>query len=517
MYALNDTIDIAGEWWDSTDPETQVSGQLSFNRSSGVELRINQAFDMLEGAVRPGDPNPRYDCVHGITVKGEAVTLIDAQQFGSSLHFGSGGIRQPGRLRARILVMGAHLPPNFSFPSVSFRVPGLQVWLARQVVSHQIIFDDQETFARQHYSFGSMPEETFPVPAINSTVSVHYGWDSNTDAYSSIQVSIAAWFTVQPATPQKTDWFLEQDDRLLTLISLLAGELMLADAVQAKVDESHHRVSILFSGKSSTQLVRRDPSDFFMSRASISVPLAKCISDWFDVAPRVERPASLAMSIMASDNLWLHMEFLSLIQVLEGFHRSLYNGDYLSDVAYKDVRTALQAAIPSTVAPDHRAALMSRIRYGNQYSLRKRLGKLEALLSENIRGHLFGMAKSVPTSWIDTRNYYTHWDDELRSGILNSQEMYYANVRLRNFICTLFRLLVGIPASDFEKAFAGSSDAAQQLIHINIIEKREADPSFVPQAIMTISSSKDEPHEGQNTTGEDIDESSIGDAPPPIA
>lgn len=504
MYSLDDTFDISGEWWNSANPERMVPGNLSFDRDAGIELRINQAFDPQEGAVRTGDANPRYACVHGITVKGEAVTLIDAQQLGTSFNFGSGGLRQPGRIHARILVMGAQLPAGFGFPEVGFRIPGLQVWLAEQVISHEMHFDGNKKLVRQDYSAGIMPEETFQVPSISSEITIQYGLGFSADAYSSIQVSVAAWFNFRPKSSQQADWFLDQEDKLLTLISLLAGELLFADAVHAKIDETNHRVSILFAAERTEVPLRRNPSDYFMSRGSISVPLVDCIANWFDIVSRVEQPASLAKSIMASKNLWLHMEFLSLIQVLEGFHRSLHDGEYLDSEDYDTVRSTLQGAIPSIVSSDHRAALKSRIRYGNQYSLRKRLGELASSLSECIRGHLFGFSGSLPASWLDTRNYYTHWDEELRPGILNIQDMYYANVRLRHFLCTMFRLLVGVPQSDCERAFTGSSHSAQQLIQINIIEKRTADLSFLPHAIMTISSSKDDSDERDESKGGEL-------------
>jgi hypothetical protein len=488
MYSLNDKIDIAGDWWKGEDPKTTISGQLTFSRDNGIELRVNQAFHPPHGAVRPGDPNPRYECIHGVTVKGEAVTLIDAQQIGTALNFGTGGLRQPGRIHARILVIGAHLPPQFRFPKIYFRVPGLQVWLAQQVIAHNARFDSESKFRREDYSLGPFAEEAFEVPAIASTISMHYGWNSNTDNYSLVQISVAAWFGVKPATRQLVDWFLEQDDKLLALVSLLAGQVMASDAIQAQVDDSNRRVSVLFASKEAERPKQKRPSDYFLSRTAISIPFSDCCKKWFDVVPKVEKPVALTMSVMASDDLWLHMEFLSLVQALEGFHRSLYGGKYMEDEAYEPLRQELLNAIPASVNSDHRAALRSRVRYGNQYSLRKRLGELEAFLTDEIRKYIFGQTKSIPQTWVDTRNYYTHWDEELRSNILENQEMYFANVRLAHFLSTLFRLLVGVPTADIEAAFLGSSNAAQDLVQINIISRRAADPSFVPNAIMTVSS-----------------------------
>lgn len=489
MYSLNDTIDLAGDWWDSQDQNTRIPGQLTFDQNKGIELRVNQAFSPPHGEVRVGDANPRYVCIHGVTVKGEAVTLIDAQQFGTSLNFGTGGIREPAKIYARILVMGAHIPPQFRYRSISFRIPGLQVWLAHQVIAGKMHFDANNMPVRQDYSLISRPAEEFNIPAITSIVSILYSWNQNIDAYSTIEVSVSSWFRIKPDTPMLVDWFLEQNDKLLTLVSLLAGQLMLADSIQAQIDDSSTRVSVLFASEETSKPKMKLPSDFFLSRDKISIPFSECCKKWFEVVPKFEKAATLTKSIMASEDLWLHMRFLSLLQALEGLHRSMGDGKYMKNIAYEAVVHELQNAIPDSVNPDHRSSLKSKIKYGNQYSLRKRLKNLEASLTDEIRKHLFGPTKSAPHTWIDTRNYYTHWDEELIGSVLDNQEMYFANIRLTHFLCTMFRILIGVPESDIEAAFLGSSSSAQQLIQINIIARRAADPTFVPQAIMKITRS----------------------------
>jgi hypothetical protein len=503
MHTLDDKIDIAGEWWLTEKPDSVVSGQITFNRQDGIELNLNQAFTPPIGAIRPGDPNPHYPFVHGVTVKGEAVTLIEAQQIGTSINFGTGGFRQPGRIYARVLAIGGHLLPDFQFIKVRFRVPGLQVWLGQRVILHSMDFDENKKLTTQSFSFGRMPEEKFRLSSISALASCGYGGSSKADPYSSIKVDVSAWFTFQPDETQEIDWFLEQHEKMLTMISFLSGEAMVTDAIQAQFDDSNHRVDILFAMRGTEPPKQNHPYEFFLSRSAITVPFEEYCNKWFELSPKVNRSASLARSVMASEDIWLHMEFLSLMQALEGLHRSLYEGNYMADDQYEDVKHALTNAIPKAVASDHRDALKSRIRYGNQISLRKRLDELANKLSVTNRSNIFGKHKAAPQQWIDTRNYYTHWDEELLPNILNSQSIYYANVRMRHFIRALYSQLMGIPSSDIEKAFKGTSRVAQELIHLNIVEKRAVDPTYIPQAIMTISSEgveeekKNQPVEGQ--------------------
>lgn len=270
------------------------------------------------------------------------------------------------------------------------------------------------------------------------------------------------------------------------------------DVIHGKCDGLQFGVDVIvIAPRPKKQSEKQQPHDFLLSRTAIGTPFAEYCNRWFELADRVEKPVSLAQSVLSSEELWLHVEFLSLMQVLEGLHRAIFDGNYMSEEAYAPVKSALIGAIPATVASDHRDSLRSRIRYGNQISLRKRLDELVNSLPEALRVIVLGGKGAVPRSWIDTRNYYTHWDSELLPNVLGSQSMYFANVRMKVLLRVLYARLVGVEAGDLQRALEGVSDIAQKLIHANIVERRKADPDFVPQALMTISShAREEDGEG---------------------
>lgn len=230
MHTLNEKIEISGEWWLPEKRNKIVPGQLHFN-SQGIELHLNEAFSPPTGAIRSGDPHPTYAVVHGVTIKGEAVTLFDALQFGTSINFGSGGMKQPGRISARVLAYGVHLPPEFQFLKVSFRVPGLQVWLGQKVIVREGTVHGDNKLATQSYSLTKMPDEAFRISSIDAFASWYYGWSSTADDFTSIKVDVSAWFSFQPDTGKPIDWFLAQHETLLRMLSFLAGHPIIADAI----------------------------------------------------------------------------------------------------------------------------------------------------------------------------------------------------------------------------------------------------------------------------------------------
>jgi hypothetical protein len=166
-----------------------------------------------------------------------------------------------------------------------------------------------------------------------------------------------------------------------------------------------------------------------------------------------------------------------LIQVLEGFHRGRFPGEYTSAAQYESVKQTLTDAIPANLSSDHRAALRSKIHYGNQLSLGRRLSELATLVGAEISLQLFGFSSKVPRTWIDTRNYHTHWDGELLPKTIQGQALYNATIRMEHFVRALFILLMGVDAKDYLKALTHTSRRAQQLAHMNITERHQADPS----------------------------------------
>jgi hypothetical protein len=481
--ALNVSLDASGEWFLPENPGRTIPGRLRYTPDHS-ELELHEAFRPVRGAFRVGDAEA-YPLVHGATTDGDRITLFGAQRAGFAINFGSAGLRGPERLLSTRLVVGAPLPTDFTYPEVSFRVPGLQVWLSRQVVEQSFDTETDGGGMTARYRVSGLPEEKMRVETINATL----GWgihSRHSSTPTTVSVEASGWVRVRPHEPRPIEWFLEQLQKISTLLSLLAGSGMSPDCINASVDESRHVVSVMVPLRDAKYCSFTTLHDFYMPRGNMEAELADIVGNWFDVYPKVDTPSRLATSVLTSDKLWLHVEFLSLMQALEGFHRALYEGVYLSKSEYASVEATLNAAIPPVLGTDHKKSLRSRIHYGYQVSLAKRLGELASRLSSPIRQLIFGADGKLPRHWIDTRNYYTHWDEELRAGVLDGEGLYYANVRMRMFLRVLYLNLISIPDTAIVRALGNASNISQHLVELNIIERRRSDPGDQSGTIMTV-------------------------------
>ena len=106
------------------------------------------------------------------------------------------------------------------------------------------------------------------------------------------------------------------------------------------------------------------------------------------------------------------------MQAIETFNRQVFSEKYIEQEEYDDKSQKIKTNIPTEFPSDLRDALKSRIKYGNEYSLRKRIKGLFESVDQQTRLLVTEDYKSFIGKIVDTRNYFTHYDYELKSAAL---------------------------------------------------------------------------------------------------
>lgn len=372
------------------------------------------------------------------------------------------------------------------------RVPGLHIWQSQKVLDYCLPTEDEEKQGvAGKYIIHKSPE----VITCISNAEAKIGWRievaRNIDPFK-VSVSTTGWLRIFSDTPQPLDWFFEQSGKITTLLTILFGSAAYPDCLSLSFGNPEKEAALLTNLRDFKTCPYSNLYEFYIPHSAMDKTLEDVIQRWFEVYDDIKVPSQLAISVLVSENLWLNVEFLSLMQALEGFHRSQLDGLYMPSEDYQAVKSALVEAIPSNLSKNHKDSLRSRIRYGNEISLAKRLNDLADILSSPIRQLIFGGNDTVPREWIDTRNYYTHWDEQSCQNVLDGQGMLDANVRIRHFLRALYLDLAGIPQSAILRALNGNSEESQHLLQINAMHRRRADPANTSGMIMTISEHKTE-------------------------
>jgi hypothetical protein len=429
-YAIPDDTSFDGEWWRPSDGEHQIPGTLAWSKNKAT-LALHDSFTPLRsGPIYQSAPS--QPTIHGTTTNGDLVSVLGALWARGSLSFGQAGVSRPESFVSNLIVIGAHVTAETRYPRLRARIPGLPAWLGDGAV-HQTL----TTRTGEHpnsildYRISPGSGKQVELPSINAALRWITGASTSGSALTTVTIAAHGYLEIAPREPQVLDWYFEQLGKVTTLLAFLAGAPIHADQISPKIADAQPEVNVLVGWSNPGYCPYGNPNEFFMPRHAMGVELSVVLQRWFELHDRVTMPCRLALSVLSSDGLWVHVQFLLLMQALEGFHRA-------------------------TEQKRHR-----------KMHLNDRVRELADRMHIDVQRRIFGMSQKVPPEWIDTRNYYTHWDEASRDDALDTQGMYYATVRLRHFLRALYLDFVGIPQTAIAKALDGANSESQHLIQLN--------------------------------------------------
>ena len=465
VFAIPDGVSFAGDWWLPSGANRKIPGMLAWSKNKAT-LELHDSFIPLRSGplLQSSQPQP---VIHGTTTDSKLVSVLDASWSRGNVSFGQAGMQRPESFLSHLVVIGAHVDKETLYTEVRVRIPGLQTLLGIGWIEETFVQKTEHLPACMIYRAHGVQEERIGIPPISATLGWGIDRQFSGDRLTRLSITSAAHLRIAPDQPQNLDWFFEQLFKVTTLLAFIAGAPMSADQVTVKVAASNADAHLLIGWNNPVYCPYRSAHEFFLLRGTMVVNLDAVFQTWFRIYDTVAAPSQLALSVLSSERPWIHAEFLLLMQALEGFHRAVADGTYMPPDDYETVRHALTTAIPAAVESSHRDALKSRIKYGNELSLRKRIDDLAGRLDASLRTRIFGGTGAVPQKWIATRNYYTHWDEASRDDALDTPDMYYASVRLRHFLRVLYLDFVGIPQASITKALDGTNKESQHLLQLN--------------------------------------------------
>jgi hypothetical protein len=416
-------FEFRGVWWLPEHPETTVGGIIKFSPLNGSELKLtNQDFAPLIAQMKnrefPGFPvlNPHpenIDLVCGRLTDNREVTLYRCYDSGFSEHFFIN------------YVMIGHCFKSVKeiiIDSIEYEYPNLVEW------SNQGAWIQKE----EEYNNGTATyqlkyEAPKPLQAIIGQWSITLN-RGMTQHHSLKEIAFRQTASVKISCPQTVfDDYLEQNRLWENFLGLGMGKIVRPSQVSANpavlkktLDsgyEIYNKLSVYY--KTGTFLL--DSSDhlnfgyvlFFLEQ--ISEDFNHYVSNWFIKAEKLKPVYDLYFGVQSATSMYLENQFLNIIQALETYHRRMYQGVYTSVEEYDHIYQLLVAALPPNMDKSHRQSLVGTLKYGNEYSLRKRLKLIFSKVLKDLEDITIDIAREKD-NFIDiavnTRNYLTHYTED---------------------------------------------------------------------------------------------------------
>ncbi len=419
-FKLTDSFTLTGRRWLPSEPDRSLGGTLKCSPDE-MSLEIQGALVNvpIQRLMTVGDDFDRLSVVHG-HCNGVRVTLLNAYATGYNHNF-----VEPitTTYSASYVFLGRHInEPSFGAIGLSFRCSHLDDFVHRDPFERYRTPDDELTVR-----FPEHESIDYLLASEGTTLSLTLT-GSRTETH--MKVVVEGWhvFRFAAVQPQPLQWYIRRMYRLCFLLTLLTDENV--RPLQITIEfPNEHEVADVFFRTSNRREKQKEAGLLLLYFGQVADSLESLVDKAISAQPTLVD--SLELFIEGREHHGTSEgRFLVLTQSLEAFSRAISDAQYMPASDYEAVRSALVQAIPSCVGEDHRAGLKSRIKYGNEYAFRKRIELLiDSLMPSTVE--LVCQSKSAFVSGIvDTRNYLTHYTDELRAKALTGGDLFWACEKL---------------------------------------------------------------------------------------
>jgi len=436
-------FEYTGIWWLSDKPEKQISGTLRFTPNEGAILDLIGSFKDITDINKTLNP----EIILGISSNGKNITLYKCFETKSSFSFLG---FQTSSFYANVVFIDVHFQKleNIKFKSISVHYSHLDEWVNISGFDIKHLWKEKEVIIKYKLPepFKADVSNDLKVliniratgPSLSfvqkeatikqkTEIKIETSEDKSFEDYRKIMYQIQNFLTLgitEPVYPLAITGLTELNKK------------MIKDKTHYPPVEIFYRLPDI--PKTPKTLL---PFDMFFTFKDISDRFESFLRNWFKKADLLEPVYDLYFGTFYNPRMYLEHRFLSLIQAIESFHQRIYGGEYLSDEEYKPVYDALVNAIPDGVARDFKESLENKLKYGKEFSLRKRLKEIFDEYQE-ILNDFIGNKIAFIDMVVDTRNYQTHHDKDLKKRAAKGDDLYRLTQKLKVLleICLLTEL-----------------------------------------------------------------------------
>jgi hypothetical protein len=412
---------MSGFFWLPQDPDHKIPGNLKISDGGGIELETVGNFDK---EITAFTDNMALSRIVGHIEKEGYVTLDDC--FYRSKNISLNGISK-SKLYVNRLMCGVQYNQDevVLFDSFKFSIEGLDEWL--NICGIKAEYDFSKKTAS--INFISPEEEVFNLSE-QLQLKFTFSWTlPGFPVVTEAKITQKAFIELSSTESKPLDYFMLMAYKLVNFICFAIDQTVSIRDVSAKHSDLKREVS---NGKFSQipikiyyqsplfseDVAKIDWHSMLFKFCQIKDNAEEIFINWLNAYDIIEPALNLYFSSKTGAHKYLNGRFLSLVQGLETYHRRTSKETLMPESEFED----LVSDIVKSSADEHKEWLIGLLKHGNEINLRKRLKKII-----NPFKNLVGTNKirsKIIRNIVNARNYYTHFNTELESKVVNDQELW---------------------------------------------------------------------------------------------
>lgn len=439
-----DAFERAGVWWLPEDHEDRVAGSVSFDPRDGVRLETIGAFRRSwQGPATAEEPFTPGVVLGSWGPSSTPITLYRTARIGP--------VPAPAQppssstLHARCMIVGHHFRSveDVAFASLRTGFTDLEEWAGHRP------FGLEPPGATRYVPMDPVAAD---VGALGARLTVESSLAQGGDGLRTLRLDHRVLFGIEPEERRPLRWYREVLGGLQDLLTLLVGRPVYPRSAEAQV---HHgasaRSGVFFEGGLRSPASQGNeppegltrPSDVLVDLPAIRPNLPEVLDNYFAKRELLAPVFELFFGALFNPRTYPDFQFLSLAQALETYHRRAGpEALYMPEDEYLEERyPEILSSLPNSLPKPFREKLKPTLKYANEWSLRKRLKDLVgAVPVTGIAGDDPAFVERV----VDTRNYLTHYTEELEQKAWRGHELMGAVEELRRLLAFLLLRELGL-------------------------------------------------------------------------
>ncbi|MFI5450153.1 MAG: HEPN domain-containing protein [Candidatus Bathyarchaeia archaeon] len=392
-----------GSWFVPEKPDAVIPGLLHFEKSGRITLDLQGTLTDPKGT-RPQS----LPLILGKSTEGTTITLYGCIQTNTS--WGIEGVRETSFLIVGVLI-GAHFSSSegIVFGQLTATFPQLDYWIGSSGVKVELPDRKTMVITKQSSFLASakLPEMSI---SIGFSFTDHSGKDE-------VSVKYVPFVSIELKKEIQLKKLLDLLYHLCNFFALAVCLPVYAESINGftetvKVTLPNGKpfrrpIKIIYGNVNwGVPLDTVDIGGMLFEFAGIRDQFESILKKWFDKVELLEPIYGMYFGTLYNKGMYLQHKFLSLVQCVESYHRRVVrNYELPQEQAERRVQEILKSA------PDgHRDWLRNKLRYSNEPTLRKRLEELVQSFSFVEFEDTGQFIEDV----VNTRNYLTHYDKELK-------------------------------------------------------------------------------------------------------
>jgi hypothetical protein len=375
----SNTTTTKGIWWLQSQPDKRLQGEGTYGPTSGAEV------DLF------GHPYESFDdkklierfTLHGLTFKARPISLFGCMVTGGEINLPGG---RSCKIRSVSGVVGGHycsLDEVF-FKEVRVQFKGLVEWTCTSGITLKVEETPQGIAMSYHVPL-TIPLGKFGPFSIRINFTAHAK-----PGFHSFGIEEDCLLIIEAEQMQP---YLAFEDYILSFQRFLCLAIQRATTpteITGRIDKPREvlqNTPIFEDFLIIRRLTEPDwtgenlvPQHMLFTLRELSCPPAEVFGKYLDREKVLMASMDLYFSTIYSDSCIPRVDFLTLAQSLEAYHRAVLPGKYTTDEHYNiGLRKRLWAAVQSDDEPVHadfRASLSKKLDYLHEFSLNKRLKEI---------------------------------------------------------------------------------------------------------------------------------------------